>query len=122
MAWQRLCGLCQRPEAGPFGPFTALWQERAAGESGLVVCRPCFLLSEIPRIIAQCPDDVDLRRLLGVLDLAYTVARDLEVGYAAEAIAEAWRRSAGCESERGQGSREAPASGPAGPPTSEAAS
>ena len=98
----RTCALCSRPEIfnapeqGPYGPFTVLWRRGAQqDQQGVVVCRPCFCLNEIPRIIGSLPTAIDVQQIIAVLDVAYALARDLEIGYAAQAIAESWARREG---------------------------
>ena len=111
----RTCALCSRPEIfnapeqGPYGPFTVLWRRGAQqDQQGVVVCRPCFCLSEIPRIIGTLPTEIDVQQIIAVLDVAYALARDLEIGHAAQAIAEtwAWRQGRGREGSEGPRRRE----------------
>ena len=95
--WTRVCSHCGRPEVGAFAPLAALWTEGREGvHGGFEVCRSCFLLCSISRIVAECDaatESASLRRVFSVLLLAYDVARDLEVSHAAEAIARGQRRA-----------------------------
>ena len=72
-------------------PFTSPWTESPEGpHGGGEVCRPCFLLCSISRIVSEsspAAESAQLRRILAVLQLAYDVARDLEFSHAAEAVA-----------------------------------
>ena len=113
----RTCALCSRPEIfnapeqGPYGPFTVLWRRGAQqDQQGVVVCRPCFCLNEIPRIIGTLPTAFDVQQIFAVLDVAYALARDLEIGHAAQAIADSWarRESRGSEGSEGPRRREGP--------------
>ena len=95
--WSRACAHCSRPEVGAFSPFTSLWTEGREGvHGGFEVCRSCFLLCSISRIVAECDaatESAAIRRVFSVLQLAYDFARDLEVSHAAEAIARGQRRA-----------------------------
>ena len=95
--WSRVCAHCTRPEVGAFSPFTSLWAAGSEGvHGGFEVCRSCFLLCSIARIVGECDpatESVALRRVFSVLQLAYDVAWDLEVSHAAAAIARGQRRA-----------------------------
>ena len=111
--WSRVCAHCTTPEVGAFSPFTSLWAEGSEGvHGGFEVCRSCFLLCSIARIVGECDpatESVALRRVFSVLQLAYDVARDLEVSHAAEAIARGQRRTRqGPRTSKGPGSWPSP--------------